>query len=312
MTTHLDREVAAALADLAAAGSAPVTARGDWRALREAGNAGLTYLASITPRVEGVTRTAFRAQTPDGADIALRWYRPRQPLGRAAVVYVHGGGMILGGLDSYDTLLDWYAATSGVPLLSVDYRLAPESQAPALAEDVYAALAWLHRNADRLDIDPDRIAVMGDSGGGAPAAGAAILARDRGLALAAQILVYPMLDDRNVEPDAALSETATWTYDDNYTAWSAVLGDDDRDVSPVVAPARLEEAHDLAPAYIEVGDLDIFRDEAVAFAAKLMAAGVSVELHVHRGAPHGFDRFAPHAEVSRRAFADRVRVLQSL
>lgn len=310
--SRLDPEVAAALAALAAAGPAPVTSRGDWKSLRETGNAGLAYMATITPTSEGVTRTSFHTETPDGATIELRWYEPRERGSRAAVVYAHGGGMILGGLNSYDTLLDWYAATSGVPFLSVDYRLAPEWQGTTLAEDVYAALRWLEQGADRLEVDPARIAVMGDSGGGAVAAGSAILARDRGLPLAEQILIYPMLDDRNTEPDPTLSATATWTYDNNWTAWTAVLGGEPDDVSPVVAPARLEHAHNLAPAYVEVGDLDIFRDEALAYAAKLAAADVPVELHVHRGAPHGFDRFSPEAGVSQRAFLDRIRVLQSL
>lgn len=314
MTNHLDRELATALAELAAAGPADVVERGDWQTLRETGNAGLAFLSSITPPADGVVRTAFDTETPDGAVIELRWYEPRDRVSGSAVVYAHGGGMILGGLDVYDTLLDWYAAASGVPFLSVDYRLAPESKGREIAEDVYAALEWLRRNGGELGVDAERIAVMGDSGGAAPAAGAAILARNRGLPLAAQILVYPMLDDRNVDPDPSLAETASWSYDDNWTAWTAVLGDlrGGDDVSPVVAPARLDDARGLAPAYVEVGDLDIFRDESIAYAAKLAAAGVPVELHVHRGAPHGFDRIAPHAEVSQRAFADRVRLLRSV
>jgi acetyl esterase/lipase len=313
MTNRLDSEVAAALAELAAAGPTDAAAPGDWRTLRETGNAGLAFLASITPPADGVVRTAFDTETPDGAVIELRWYEPRDRVSGPAVLYAHGGGMILGGLDVYDALLDWYAATSGVPFLSVDYRLAPESQGRSLAEDVYTALEWLRRNAEELGVDAERIAVMGDSGGAAPAAGTAILARDRGLPLAAQLLVHPMLDDRNTDPDPSLAETAPWSYDDNWTAWAAVLGDLRGDEVPsVVAPARLEDAQGLAPAYIEVGDLDIFRDESIAYAGKLASAGVPVELHVHRGVPHGFDRLAPHAEVSQRAFADRVRLLKGL
>jgi acetyl esterase/lipase len=314
VTHRLDAEVGAALARVAAAGPAPVVARGDWRALRESGNAGQRYMSTLTPAVSGVSRTGHWAEAPDGARVELRWYRRGDEAPGSAVVYAHGGGMVLGSLDSYDRLLDWYVARSGVPFLSVGYRLAPESGGTALAEDVCAALSWLRAHAGELGVDPGRIAVMGDSGGGAPAAGAAILARDRGIPPARQILVYAMLDDRNTDADPALAPYATWTYDNNWTAWSAVLGEarGTAAVSPIAAPARLEEASGLAPAYVEVGDLDIFRDENMAFAATLASAGVPVELHVHPGVPHGFDRLAPDADVSRRAFADRLRVMAQL
>jgi acetyl esterase/lipase len=155
---------------------------------------------------------------------------------------------------------------------------------------------------------------MGDSGGGGVAAGAAILARDQGLKLRRQILIYPMLDDRNVVPDPFLTPTATWTYDNNITAWNAVLGDSTRasHVSPIAAPARLTNFADLPPAYVETGELDAGRDEDIAYAQQFAAAGIPVELHVRPGAPDGFDRFAPSSTLARRAFADRARVLESL
>ena len=127
-------------------------------------------------------------------------------------------------------------------------------------------------------------------------------------------LVYPMLDDRNTTPGTIPAGVLTWTYDNNYTGWHALLGDDiggDR-VSPVAAPGRLADFTRLAPAYIEVGDLDIFRDEGIAYAAGLANAGVPVELHVHPGAPHGFKRFAPDAGVARRAMADRARAVAAI
>jgi acetyl esterase/lipase len=152
---------------------------------------------------------------------------------------------------------------------------------------------------------------MGDSGGGCPTAGAAILARDRGVPLAMQILVYPMLDDRNTIPGAIPSGVLTWTYDNNYTGWHCLLGDEigGDNVSPVAAPGRLRDFTGLAPAYIDVGDLDIFRDESIAYAAGLAKAGVPVELHVHPGAPHGFERFVPDAAVAQRAMTDRARAV---
>jgi acetyl esterase/lipase len=258
--------------------------------------------------------------------IELRWYTKTtragaEPASQAgaepgsAVVYAHGGGMVMGTLDLYDGVISWYVGQTGVPFLSVGYRRAPDEGAgPTLAEDVFAGLTWLLGHASELDVDPVRVAVMGDSGGGAPAAGAAILARDRGVALARQILVYPMLDDRNQIPDPERAPYLTWTYDNNYTAWSAVLGDQlgASDVEPVAAPARLESYKGLPPAYIDVGDLDIFRDEDIAYAQNLARAGVPVELHVHPGVPHGWERFAPGAMSAQRAMADRARVVASI
>ena len=203
---------------------------------------------------------------------------------------------------------------TGVPFLAVKYRLAPEVTGTTLAQDTFAGVTWLIEHARALGVDPDRVAVMGDSGGGCPAAGAAIIARDRRLAVARQILIYPMLDDRNILPGVLPEAWLTWTYDNNFTAWSAVLGEDlgKETVSPHAVPARLRDFCGLAPAYIEVGDLDIFRDEDLAYAQRLAQAGVPVEVHVHPGAPHGFERIAPNAKVAQRALQDRARVVASL
>jgi acetyl esterase/lipase len=230
-------------------------------------------------------------------------------------VYAHGGGMVMGTLDLYDEVISWYVGRTGVPFLSVGYRRAPdEGTGTILSEDVFAGLTWLLGHASDLGIDPARVAVMGDSGGGAPAAGAAILARDRGVALARQILVYPMLDDRNQTPDPDRAAYLTWTYENNYTAWSAVLGDQlgAGNVPPVAAPARLKNYKGLPSAYIDVGDLDIFRDEDIAYAQCLARAGVPVELHVHPGVPHGWERFAPDSASAQRAMADRARAVASI
>jgi acetyl esterase/lipase len=223
--------------------------------------------------------------------------------------------MIAGSIDLYDEVVTWYVAQTGVPFLSVELRLAPESTSSrSLAEDTFSGLTWLVAQADALGVDPSRIAVMGDSGGGGPTAGAAILARDRGVQLAKQILVYPMLDDRNTTPGPLPPEFLTWSYDNNYTGWVTLLGDElgAETVSPVAAPARLTDFTRLAPAYVDVGDLDIFRDESMAYAAGLARAGIPVELHVHPGAPHGFERLVPDAAVARRAVADRARAVATI
>jgi acetyl esterase/lipase len=250
----------------------------------------------------------------DGIDIPARLYTRGNERPGSAVVYAHGGGMIAGSLDLYDAVVAEYVAATGVPFLSVDCRLAPEAQGPRPARDVFAAIQWLSDLASEVGVQPDRIAVMGDSGGGGVAASAAIIARDLGVGLARQILIYPMLDDRTVTADAALEPFLTWTSDMNFTGWSARLGEQlgDDDVLPAAAPARLKNFRGLAAAYIEVGDLDLFRDESIAYAQRLAAAEVPIELHVYGGAPHGFERFAPISALARRALNDRLRIIRSI
>jgi acetyl esterase/lipase len=300
----IDPETAAAMPP-----AGPKAARGDWKTLRENGNIGQAYFAGLTPPSPDVRTTSYTE-----GPLELRWYTKNDEAPGSAVVFAHGGGMVLADLDLYDSLVSMYVSLTGVPFLAVGYRLAPESRGTALAEDVFTGLKWLLDNAPELKVDPARVAIMGDSAGGGIAAGTAILARDRGVALARQILVYPMLDDRNLVPDKHLEPVVTWTYDSNFTGWSALLGDDlgsDR-VSPVAAPARLTDFEGLAPAYIDVGELDIFRDEDIAYAQALSRAGVSVELHVLPGAIHGFDRFAPASRLTRRAVAARAGVIRDL
>ena len=183
-----------------------------------------------------------------------------------------------------------------------------------MGEDVFAGLTWLLEHASELGVDAGRVAIMGDSAGGGIAASVALLARDRNVNLAKQILVYPMLDDRNTEPNPSLAPFLTWTYDNNFTGWSAVLGEDlgSENVSPVAAPARLEDFRGVAPAYIEVGELDVFRDEAIAYGQHLALADIPIELHVHYGAPHGFEHSAPSSRLAMRAMGDRMRALVSI
>ena len=156
----------------------------------------------------------------DGAKLLLRWYTKAGSQPGSAVYYVHGGGMILSNVEIYDGPVARYVSASGVPFLAVEYRYAPEFPHPVPVEDCYAGLQWMVEHAGELGIDPARIAVMGDSGGGGVGGGLVILARDRGgPAIAKQILIYPMLDDRNTTPDARLVPFVTWSYDDNVTGW---------------------------------------------------------------------------------------------
>lgn len=272
-------------------------------------------LAQSRPPVPGVERTEYTTTGYDGADVGLSWFTGAEATG-AAVVYLHGGGMILPMLPLYDPIVRGYSAASGVSMLLVDYRVAPEHPHPTPVEDCYAGLVWLAERSDELGIDPSRIAVMGDSAGGGLAAAVALLARDRGgPALAQQILIYPMLDDRTVNPDPQLPpDYLVWNYDDNRTGWGALLGDSaaGEGVSPYAAPARAVDLAGLPDTYLDVGDLDIFREENIDYARRLMDAGVPTELHVLPGCPHGFEAFAPEAPVSQRVIAERLRRLASL
>jgi acetyl esterase/lipase len=257
----------------------------------------------------------FAAKSADGTPVKLRWYEKKGGAKGPAVLYLHGGGMILGSVDTYDSVVRSYVSRSGVPMLSVDYRLAPESPHPMPVEDSYAGLTYLAEHAASFGIDRKRIGVMGESAGGGLATAISMLARDRnGPAPAKQILIYAMLDDRNTTPDPWLAPFASWTYDDNLTGWRGLLGDrfGQDDVPPTAAPARATDVNDLPPAYIEVGQLDIFCNEDIAYALKLSRAGIPVELHVHPGAQHGFELIAPGSRLAQRSTNDRLRALQTL
>jgi len=317
LTFTMDAEVAAVLqAALGKNGPPPTPEIGDVQTRRVTLDAMLEYFNNqAQPLADDVKITDHEVTTADGATLLARWYRrPASDTG-AAVLYLHGGGMIVGSVPIFDGPVSRYVARTGVPMLSVQYRLAPEHPHPVPVEDAYAGLTWLAGHAGELGIDPGRIAVMGDSAGGGLAAGVAILSRDRqGPAIAHQLLIYPMLDDRTTTPDPYIAPFAGWSYDDNATGWNALLGagHEKRDVDPAAAPGHLKDARGLPPAYIEVGQLDVFRDESLRYALTLSQAGVPVELHLHPGVPHEYDAIAFDADVSRRAQADRGRVLRSL
>ncbi|MEU4894147.1 alpha/beta hydrolase fold domain-containing protein [Streptomyces sp. NPDC044780] len=322
MAYTLDPELAAVLRVLAEQSGPtppPPPERDDWRALRARGTASMAWLASLLPAYPSgyplVKAVSHTVRSRDGAEIPVRWYEKADSTPGSAVVYAHGGGMIAGSVDLYDSVIAGYVEATGVPFLSVDYRLAPDgATGTGPVEDVFAALAWLSERSAGFGVDPGRIAVMGDSAGGGLAAGTAVLARDRGIPPARQILLYPMLDDRNLTPDPLLSPYVAWTWDDNWTGWHALLGEafGTDDVPPAAAPARVASVEGLAPAYVEVGELDIFRAEAVGYAQRLADADVPAELHVHSGAIHEYDRLAPDSLLARRAMADRRRVISAL
>jgi acetyl esterase/lipase len=210
-------------------------------------------VAPPSPSVQLYTGPGHPFSTPasDGqGETGLRWYTTARAAPGPAVIYTHGGGMLGGSVDLYDEVVSWYVAESGVPFLSVELRLAPEATSPtSLAEDVFSGLTWLADHATDLGADRSRIAVMGDSGGGGPTAGAAILARDRDVPVAKQILIYPMLDDRNTTPGSLPAQLLTWNYDNNYTGWVTLLGDalGADDVPPAASPPGWPTSPDSRP-----------------------------------------------------------------
>ncbi|MET7354982.1 alpha/beta hydrolase [Streptomyces mirabilis] len=316
MSLGFDPEFAQVFAPMAEAmAHATPPAVGDVPARRAMWEPIIGAASAAQPIPTDVTTAEHHATADDGTQITMRWYAKTGAAAGPAVLFFHGGGYIFGHIDLFDGPVSRYVSASGVPMLSVEYRRAPEHPFPTPVEDAYAALRWLHEHAGELGVDRGRIAVMGDSAGGGLAAALSILTRERGgPAIARQILLMPMLDDRTTTPDLHIEPYLLWSYDDSRTAWPALLGDAAArpDVPATAAPARLEDATGLPPAYIEVGQLDAFRDEDLAYATKLSRAGVPVEFHLHPGVPHEFDSIAFTTDVARRATADRVRVLSSL
>lgn len=213
---------------------------------------------------------------------------------RPAILHMHGGGFVMRDAKSALHQVQQLAADLDCVVIAVDYRLAPETPFPGALDDNYASLKWLYQNAAQLGVDPSRIAVLGDSAGGGHAAMLAIATRDRGeIPLAYQALIYPMLDDRtgSTRTPAAHVGKVIWSAQDNVFGWSSLLGvpAGSAEVPHGAVPARVENLSGLAPAFIGVGAVDLFVDENIDYARRLMAAGVPTELHVVPGAFHGFD-----------------------
>jgi acetyl esterase/lipase len=253
--------------------------------------------APDTPIPEGLERAQMFVAGPTGSpDVRVLVYRPDggEEEARPAVLHIHGGGYVIGTPEMNDPSNRVLAITLGCVVVSVDYRLAPETPFPGPLEDCYAALLWLWRTAEALGVDRERIAVVGESAGGGLAAALALLARDRGeVKLAFQQLVAPMLDDRTMPGDAANVYVGefVWQPANNLFGWTSMLGGETGGVgvSPYAAAARATSLLDLPATYISVGALDLFLEENIEYARRLLRAGIPVELHVIPGAFHGFE-----------------------
>ena len=279
---------------------------------------GMEQMSATVPEPEnsGVEWREERITAPDGHELLIRIYRPLDVRGLLpAVLHVHGGGYVMGSVSTNHLSNIGLAASTAALILSVDYRLAPETVAPGAVEDCYAALKWLHGNAATLGVDPAKIAVRGESAGGGLAAALALLARDRGgPAIAHQNLIYPMLDGRTcITRLPAHLGAFVWARQANAFGWRSLLGQEpgSADVSPYAAPARAEELAGLPPAFIAVGALDLFLVEDMDYARRLIEAGVPVELHVYPGAYHGFD-VLPDAAPVRQMKRDAVAALRKV
>jgi acetyl esterase/lipase len=244
---------------------------------------------------------------PPGAPEVRLWIVDPAPSekNKPLLLHMHGGGFMMIG-PGWMPLLQEIATDCHCVVVSVDYRLAPETRYPGALEDNYAALKWVHAHAAELGIDRSRIAVGGESAGGTHAASLAIHARDRNkedVPICFQLLIYPALDDRTGSSHTAPPAVGhfMWTPSANRFAWSSLLGvpAGSSKVPVAAVPARVASVAGLPPAWIGVGSIDLFVEEDMEYARRLVHAGVATELLVVRGAFHGFDLFVPDAEVSK-------------
>ncbi|QIQ01217.1 alpha/beta hydrolase [Streptomyces liangshanensis] len=279
--------------------------------------------APVDALLEGrkVERREVTAPGGDGTRIPLSVFTPTgpastpvaPPTGAPCVYWVHGGGMVMGDrFAQLDIPLEWLDLFGAV-VVSVEYRLAPEATGTALVDDCYDGLLWVVEHTEELGVDPARIVVAGASAGGGLAAGLTLMARDRGTpAIAAQMLIYPMLDHRNVTTSSRqyAGGPGVWTREMNAFGWRSVLaGLPDEEVPGYVSPACADDLSRLPTTYIDAGSAEVFRDEDVAYAGRIWAAGGQAELHVWAGGFHGFDALYPKAQVAEAARRARTHWL---
>ncbi|KAG9235853.1 Alpha/Beta hydrolase protein [Amylocarpus encephaloides] len=251
---------------------------------------------------------------PDGSTIEITIAQKKDGKAglRPGIFYMHGGGLILGTRKFLlEESFPWVKELDAV-LITTEYRLAPEYQHPAALDDCYASLEWMSKNTAKLGVDPRKVMVAGHSAGGGLAAGIALLARDRKLEMkfCAQLLVYPMLDDRmQTVSSQQMMNDGTWTGKSNAQAWEWYLGPAAERAKKegiiYAAPGRATDLSALPPTLIEVGTAETFRDEVIKYATRLLECGTSTELHVYSGAFHGSDMWAKESDVAQACLATR-------
>ena len=277
----------------------------------------LKLIATVqTPDLPDIPTAEIHVESAFGAKpIRVLSYRPvKSDHHLPTIVHIHGGGFVAGAPEMKDVENRLLASELKCAIYSVDYRLAPEAPHPAPLEDIYSVFAWLHGNAGQMGLDPARIGIKGESGGGGFAAAAALYARDhQGPKFAFQHLIYPMIDDRTVVRKDLHPHVGefVWTQQHNHFGWRALLGSEpgSAGVSPYAAASRAVDVSALPPTYISVGGLDLFLEENLTYADRLSRAGVPVEFHIYPGAYHGFYR-ATNARVTRQAERDNREALR--
>lgn len=256
----------------------------------------------MKPRTtEGVSVTKKQIGSPEG-DITVYIYQPENaPQDSPGLLWIHGGGYIMGNADTNDFAGD-IAKELNATVVSVDYRLAPEHPFPAGLHDSHAALLWMVDNAKELGIDTSRVAIGGDSAGAGMTAGLALYNRDKnGPEIALQLLIYPMLDNLHDTPSGSVEDYPVWNRTTSFNAWEMYLnGTPGAKASPYASASRAKDVSGLPKTFITIGAVDLFRDEAIDYAQRLMAAGVPTQLAVFPGVYHGGQMFVPTATVSQR------------
>ncbi|KAL4924498.1 alpha/beta hydrolase [Aspergillus undulatus] len=299
MSRRVDPEFNALLSEQLLAARSKVLPHGEVLERRKQINEYQGYLATTLSTPDDVKYTKYETPTEDGHSLQMRWYTkagaettpdsPRRP----AVLYIHGGALVASCVEHYHPIIANYVSLTCVPFLAVEYRLAPEHPYPTPLGDCYSALVWLARNHDALQIDSHHIIVMGDSAGGG---------------LAASLCYKALQEQEHKDPFHA------WRSVDNLTCWEAYLGSGfgKKDMSSLAAAGRLKDATGMPELYVDVGDLDLLASEAVAYAQRHLAAGIATELHVYKGAPHGFDMILSSSAVAESAMAGRVRAIKQV
>jgi acetyl esterase len=298
VSDELDPQVQQVLDEIAEAGAPPVQEQTPEQ-VRES-------LAASWKKHFGEVEEVHEVEDRDADGVPVRIYRPVEPAEgekSKALVYLHGGGFVAGSVEAYDGLTRALAKRAGCVVVSVDYRLAPEHRYPAGLEDSWQATQWVCSHAEELGLDPMRIGVGGDSAGGAFAAIVARRARDHGIALAAQLLVYPVTShDLNTPSYSLFSEGYLLTRDAMEWYWRQYLGEGvDASEDPEASPAAERDLRRLPRAIVVTAECDPLRDEAEAYAQRLFIAMVETEGYRYDGMVHGFLRFAGVVERSNKA-----------
>ncbi len=310
---RIDRASRVSLEELLKALPGGFNAIADIKERRNTVDSLLRMMIAELPPIENVVMEDRNIPGPDGSpEVGVRIYKPVDVSGSLpGMFFIHGGGMIMGFIEGENLKAAMLCETIQAVVVSVEYRLASENPHPAPVQDCYEALVWMSKNATELGFDPDRLAIVGGSAGGGLAIATALMARDQEFPkLCFQMANYPMIDDRNETPSSKeITDVGIWDREANLEAWDWYLGGKPAD--EYAAPARVKNLSDLPPTFIDVGEIDLFRDEDIEFATRLLQAGVTTELHVYPGAYHASEAFAPDAELSKQIWAKRIEALET-